>query len=171
MSQREVLATIEALLRDETQGLRATVESLATSLTDLAPADPGPYSSEFTFYRGQLPGTRPTNGGGNVMLRPTRWQPNSRYTGMVQREASASIEIGFECFGMSAADNVNEATLVATALAQVLDRIRDYSDAHKATVVDFVPDSPMDFSFGDFEGPTSYGFIARFSIRELSVND
>lgn len=172
MSVRQTLAIVEALLQDDALGLRPTVERLAASLPNAPTGDPGPLSADFTFFRGQLPGIRPANGGGNVMLRPTRWNTNTRI-GADVREGTATIEIGFEYFGASPADNVDEVTLVATALAQCLDQLRDFSDAHRsefgACIVDVVPG--MDWSFGDFEGPSSYGFIARVAVQEFSVND
>jgi hypothetical protein len=34
-----------------------------------------------------------------------------------------------------------------------------------------VPENGVDVSFGDFEGPTSFGFLARISITEYSSDD
>lgn len=106
------------------------------------------------------------------MLRPVRWNTNERI-GADVREGTATIEVGFEYFAASPEDNVDEVTLVATALAQCLDQLRDFSDAHQSQfgscVVGLLPG--MDWSFGDFEGPTSYGFICRVSVSELSQND
>lgn len=170
MSQREVLALMDTYLKDETVGLSATVERLA-SLPNLSLGKPGPLSSGFNFYRGKLPGMRPAGGGGgNVMLRPVRWLPEvSDVVSNLLRVGMAAFEIGFETFTASPDDAVDEATLVATALAQMMDGLRAYSDAQQGTVE--AVQSPMDFSFGDFEGPTSYGFLARITITELSSHD
>jgi hypothetical protein len=177
MSQRQALAIVQALLEDETLGLRAKTEALASSLPNAPTGNPGPLSADFAFYRGALPGAlRPTTRG-NVMLRPVRWITNPRIgqdagSGGV-REGTAPIEIGFETFGASHEDNVDEATLVATALVQCLDGIREFADANKtrfgACVVGIAPG--MDFSFGDFEGPASYGFLARITVEEESQDD
>lgn len=171
MSARQTLAIVEALLMDETVGLRARTESLAATLPNAPTGDPGPLSSDFTFYRGQLPGLRPANGGGNIMLRPMRWITNRRI-GADVREGMSSIDIGFEYFGASPRDNVDEISLVSTALAQCLDGLRDFADAHitefGAGIVDV---AGMDWTFGDYEGATAYGFICRLSVEEYSVTD
>jgi hypothetical protein len=91
------------------------------------------------------------------------------------REGTAPILIGFETFSASHEDNIDEATLVATALVQCLvDQLADYSAAHETVYgkcVVGVPENGVDVSFGDFEGPTSFGFLARISITEYSSDD
>src|SRR4051812_6231614 len=119
MSQREVLRLVDLLLKDDSVGLSATVQSLAATLPNMALGNPGPLSADFTFYRGKLPGMRPASGG-NVMLAPVRWLPNPQYVpSNLVREAAVSFTIGFECFAASPDDNVDQATLVATAVAQL----------------------------------------------------
>lgn len=172
MSQRQTLAIVQALLEDESLGLRATVERLAATLPNAPTGDPGPLSADFAFYRGALPGVMRPATSANVMLRPVRWVTNPRLGGNV-REGVASIDVGFEMTSASLGDRVDEVALVATALVQCLDGLRDYSDAHAATygsvIVDVNPG--IDFSFADFEGPNTYGFLARFSVQELSKHD
>lgn len=169
MSMRQVLDIVDALLKDESVGLRATTERLAVSLPNVSPGNPEPVSGDFAFYRGKLPGIRPTNHRGNVMLRPARGNANNRLGGNV-REGAQVIDIGFETFGASDDDQVDEATLVLGALRQCLDGLREFSDANLArfgtSIIDV--DEAMDYRFGDFDGPTSYGFLATISIQEIS---
>lgn len=168
MSMRQVLDIVEALLQDETVGLRPLVERLAVSLPNAPTGDPGPISADFTYFRGHLPGLRPTNGGGNIMLRPQSGDAKNRLLEGA-REGVSRIEVGYETFG-SPEDNVNQATLVLTALRQCLDGLREFADANVArfgpSVVDV--DETMEYNFGDFDGPTVYGFLARFPITEWS---
>jgi hypothetical protein len=173
MSQRQTLAIIEALLRDEAVGLRARVESLSTTLPNAPTGNPGPLSADFEFWRGALPGVIRPSTRGNVMLRPVRWVTNTRIGNDV-REGTAQVEIGFETTSASHEDNVNEAMLVADALARCLDGLYDYAEANKTTyglVIVGIPERGIDISLGDFEGVVTYGFLARITIQEYSLTD
>lgn len=172
MSQRQVLSIVDAMLKDDTYGLAAKIDALALALPGAPLGQPGPLSSQLTFYKGKLPGIRPTNGGGNVMIRPARWVTNTRIADTL-REGSAPIEVGYETFSASDNDNVDQATLVATALVQCFDSLVEYGYVHRKDFGDCIKNvaEGIDFSFGDFEGPTSYGFICRATIQEVSSDD
>lgn len=172
MSLRETVQTIEDLLKDESLGLRPRYESFLDAQGLLG--QPGPFRSDFNFVKWTLadrarPTTRP-----NVMVRPRRWVTSLRYSGTPLRDSGDVIEIGFETFSASPDDVQNELIYVATALAQTLDGLREYSDARGGTVIDiasFAEGRQLDFEMGAFSGATSNGFICRFTVNEESQND
>jgi hypothetical protein len=82
------------------------------------------------------------------------------------RDAFVDIEIGYEYFGGVLTQIQNNVAIVATALAQVLDQLRAYSDAHAGTIIEV--DNSVRYDFGQFAGPTSHGFIATITVQERS---
>jgi hypothetical protein len=60
-------------------------------------------------------------------------------------------------------------SLAAVALAQVLDGIREYSDATNGSIIDLEGTQPILFQFGEFDGATSSGFIAAITLTERST--
>lgn len=164
MSQRDVLATTDALLRDPAAGLTAKVDALVVLETDSL-GDIG-IRSDFNFVKWALRGVANPSQSPNVMLRPRRWSPDQKLPGKPQRDARGEIEIGFETFGTDPAEIQENVTMVATGLAQCIDGLRDYSDAHGGTVLDV--EDPLVFEFGEFAGPASAGFLARVRVLERS---
>lgn len=157
MSQQQILATVQALLEDATEGLAARTTALA--------AGDARIRSDFHFVPWQLSDRPHPTQQPNVMLRPRQWQPGLRRLTTI-RDAQVAIEIGYEYFGTDAQAIQDNVTLVATALAQVLDGLRDYSDAHGGTVIDVL--DPLTFAFGQFSGPTSNGFLCTVTLEERS---
>jgi hypothetical protein len=169
MSQRQVKAIVLAMLQDDDVGLRAMTERCATELPNAPQGNPGPFSAQFVFYRSALPGAMRPMTAGNVLVSSARWITNPRYADTELREGAAQILIGYEYASASHEDNVDQVDLVATALVRCMDGLRAYADAHLvaygASVVDVAAGS--DFSFGDFEGATTFGFLSRWQIMEV----
>lgn len=166
MSVFDVLRTVRDCLADDVVGLSAAVKALAG--TGEIGADK--IRTEFVFVAWKLSGapntTRATTTP-NVMLRPMKWDPTLKRAQL--RDALVRIEIGIEWFDADAQVIQDNVSLGATALARVMDGLRDYSDAHGGTVIDVL--DPMEFFFGDFEGPASSGFLARIQIQERSTHE
>ena len=158
MSQKQVLATVEALLQDGARGLTAKATALA--------AGDGTIQTNFRFVRWALAGTMQPATAPNVMVRPGAWRPQTRNDANPHRDAFAAIEIGYEFFGADPDAIQANVALVATALAQVLDELVDYADDTGGTIANI--EEPIEFLFGQFTGPTSHGFLARVTVFERS---
>jgi hypothetical protein len=169
MSQRQVLTVLDALLQDAEQGLGITVDRLSSAMGAGATL-----RSDFNFGTWALPGIAQPTTRGNVVLRPIAWRPMPLYADRI-RDAECDIEISFETFAAEPNDITNEVLLVSLALTKVLDQLREYSDkmvASYGTVIDLTGDPPRyAFSYGEFAGPTSNGFVCRFSLNERSTSD
>jgi hypothetical protein len=159
MSQHQVLALLDDCLKDASVGLAARVAALApTSLK------PTLIRTEFNFVPWKLSGVMQRTNVPNAMTRPGQWHAKLKQAG--GRDALSVVQFGVEWFDADAITLQENVTITATALAQVLDGLRDYSDAHGGTVIDVL--DPIDFQFGEFTGPTSSGFLATITIEERS---
>lgn len=159
MSVPQLLTALNGVLADPVLGLTART-------TALAAGDPR-IQTAFTYAAWALDGgmriaTRP-----NVMVRPRLWMPATTRADGGHRDARGRFEIGYEFFGAVLADIQDNVAIVATALAQVLDSLREYSDLHGGTVIEI--EDGTQFDFGQFTGPTSHGFIATVTIIERSA--
>jgi hypothetical protein len=167
MSRREVLNTVNALLRDDALGLRSMTELLAAR-SDAPLGNPGPFSADFDFVEwSNKTVIRPTSTG-NVMVKPGRFAAQSKYDTAPDREGRVQILIGYETYGASIEDVHNQQELVIAATLLVLDQLRAYSDTHSGTIIDFVDAITFD---PDDDGATWGGFICDFSVNERSTND
>lgn len=158
MSQLEILATFDALLTDATRGLQAKAAALAAGDTEIM--------STFELVPWALAGTMRPATQVNVMLRPGSWRADAKNIARPERDAVAQVEIGVELFAADPVVIQKNVTLIATALAQVVDDIVDYARETGGTIYDV--DDPMEFLFGQFTGPTSHGFLARVTVLERS---
>lgn len=159
MSVLQVLATVNGLLADDALGLAERVSALAAGDTPRIRAD-------FTFVPWALESPLKDTRSPNVMTRPRNWRPEVKKGDTAHRDAWVDLEIGYEYFGGVLADIQDNVAIVATALAQVLDSLRAYSDAHAGTV--FEVEDSVRYDFGQFAGPTSHGFIATITVQERS---
>jgi hypothetical protein len=167
MSRREVLNTVNALLRDDALGLRAMTEAVAGH-ADAPLGQPGPFSSDFNFVPWSNDRVIQPTSRGNVMVKPGRFAAKSKYTTAPDREARVQIFIGYECYGASIEDVHNQQELVIGATLLVLDQLRYYSDANRGTIADFEGDIVFD---PDDDGATWGGFVCDFTVNERSLND
>jgi hypothetical protein len=160
MSIQQLLATTQACLADDGVGLAVRVDALAST----AAIPPEKIRTDFAFVAWKLAGTLQSSRTPNIMLRPVRWSPVVKQQN--HRDAPALVEIAGEWFDADPIVLQENIALAAAALAQTLDGLRDYSDAHQGTVIDVL--DPMDFRFGDFPGGASAGFTATIQILERS---
>lgn len=118
--------------------------------------------TNLNFVKWKLAGRPQPASGANVMLRPLTWDVEQIRGNL--RDSDVRIQIAYETFDADPDAIQDNITLAMTALVQCLDRLRDWSDAHDGTVVDIT--EPIAFAIGEFDGPTSSGFIATVTIRE-----
>jgi hypothetical protein len=160
MSISQVIATVTACLEDPLVGLSARVAALA----DTEAEDPQRIRTEFASRKWKLAGVMQPSGQPNVMVRPGRW--SARLKQANHRDGVVLVEIGAEWFDANVDVLQENITIAAAALAQVLDGLRAYSDAHSGTVIDVL--DPIEYVFGEFTGPASSGFTATTLIEERS---
>lgn len=159
MSMQQLLDTVSGALQDDDVGM-------AVKLTALADGD-ACVRSDLTFARWALTGSLNDARGPNMAVRPIAWSPDTKVSDQGHRDAAAQIEVSYEYFGSDLDTIQRNVALAATALAQVVDELRAYSDAHDGTIIEVV--DPMGFTFGDYAGPTSHGFKATITLTERST--
>ena len=159
MSQAQVLETTRALFEDPALGLRAKVIALAAG-------DPA-ILTDFAFVKWALAGTMQAATKVNVMIRPGSWRPDVKNQGRPHRDAFAQFEVGLELFAADPDTIQANVALMATAVAQVIDELVEYSADTGGTIADV--DDPIEFLFGQFATPTSHGFLARVTVFERST--
>jgi hypothetical protein len=158
MSMAQLLETIDDALQDDAVGLSSKLIALAGGDARVR--------SNVKFEAWALSGTLTDARRPNVAVRPLAWEPDTKTSDVGHRDAAAQIEIGYECFDADLdAIQINVA-LAATAVAQVIDGLRAYSDAHQGTIIEVL--DPVRYTFGDFAGATSHGFTATISLVERS---
>lgn len=162
MSVLDVIATVRDCLADELVGLSAKVGTLAGFA-----ADPTAIRLDFHFVQWKLGGVPQTATQPNVMLRPKRWLTGQKRA--AQRDGVVVLELAIEWFDADVDVLQDNITITSVALARVLDGLRDYSDAHGGTVIDVL--DPIDYVYGEFEGPVSSGFVATIQIEERSSHE
>lgn len=164
MSVREVIATVRDCLRDDVVGLAPAVTALAGGADK-----PERVRTDFNFVKWKLSGAvnlQPTTAP-NVMLRPKKWTSDVKQAN--HRNGRVFIEVGFEYFDAETDVLQDNITIGAVALARAIDGLRAYSDAHGGTIIDVV--DPIQYVFGEFEGPASSGFLATIELEERSVHE
>ena len=159
MSMAELLGTVDGALKDPVVGISAKAALLAE--------ENGAVRIDVAFVKWALAGTMQDTRAPNVMLRPRRWLPTGNLYDTGMRDASAQIDIGYEYFGTDAIAIQDNVVAMATALAQVIDALRQYSDDHGGTIIEVA--DPILFEFGQFTGPVSNGFLATITLLERSM--
>lgn len=161
MSARQVLALVDELLKDQAEGFEVTLAALIA-------ADPPalPLRAETDVSR-----LRPAS----TVMRPTTTPRISAHLRAatattiqpLQRDGKVTIDLHYETFEADEEVLEMQVAYAASAAAKVmLDHLREYSDAHGGTVVEV--DDEIGFTFGQFDGPVSAGFIASVKITERS---
>ena len=169
MSASQVLTTLRAALEDEATGMAAKAEALKGADGSL-----NRVRTDYQWVRWSLTDRMQTTGQPNVAVSVRRVLTEQRLATFPSRDGIWSIEIAFECFaGDDQALIEDSVTTAATALLQVLDGLREYSDANAGTVLEInaAEGQPsIDIQFGDFAGPVaSFGFLCRFTVLERST--
>lgn len=154
----QILFTVDGALQDPTLGLSARIAALK-GVDDRIRDD-------VQFKAWAMAGTMTDTRAPNVMLRPRRWLATSKASDTGHRDADAQLDIGYEYFGGDPQHIQDNVALVATALVQVIDELRAYSDATGGTIIDVT--DPVLFEFGQFAGPVSNGFLATLTLTERS---
>lgn len=159
MSLSQVLSTLDAALQDGVAGLAVKAAALAAAqgLANIR-VD---YVFEKWLLAGELhPANFPRI---SYTLAPgvaTLMLPNEG-----KRDADWGIDINYEFFSSDATDIQNNIGIHATAVLQVLDHLREYSDAHAGTIAQVR--EPVGFRFGSFSGISSAnGFTLTVVISE-----
>jgi hypothetical protein len=159
VSMDEILTTADELLKDDALGLSARV-------LDLAAGDAS-VRADFAFGKWALAGTMNDTRSPNLMLRPGTWSATAKRSDLGHRDARGQIVLGYEFFGADPLAIQRNVALLATAIAQVIDQLVDYSVATGGTIYEV--EDPIDFAFGQFAGPTSNGLIATITVLERST--
>lgn len=161
MSARQVRKLAQALLKDPVQGLSQAVAALA-----LAEGVSG-LSTDFNFVRASLSGKMLPSGQPNIAVRARGWRPDQKLRSP-QRDSLVTLEVMAEFTGADPAQIEDQLEITAIAVAQVLDSLRSYSDAHNGTVLDV--QDPISFDIGQFGGPTTTdGFVCQATVMERST--
>jgi hypothetical protein len=159
MSMRQVLATLFAALNDNVTGIaaRAAVvaagDGLANVRTDYVI---GPWVLSGELHPATYPriSIGPATGATTLMVPPE-----------TKRDGEWTFDISFETFDADPINIQDNTATTATALLQVLDTLREYSDAHAGTVAQVR--EPISFRFGNFGGISSAnGFVCTATISE-----
>jgi hypothetical protein len=165
VSARQVLTLADALMRDNAKGFVATLAALLLadppaggvqlrSATDISRMTAAPSMAKAAQPRLAL-----TLRGAAANGAP---QPG------LQRDGRVTLDARYETFEADAERRELQIAYAAAAFSRVIaENLRDYSDAHNGTVVEV--NDPLSFTFGEFEGPASSGFIASISITERST--
>lgn len=159
MSMPQILATIEGALNDPVLGLSAAASALAD--------DDARIRVDFLLIKWALAGTITDARSPNIMVRPRRWLAQTKLPDTLHRDAEAQVDFGYENFSSDTQTLQDNIAIVATALAQVIDRLREYSDATGGTIIEVL--DPVQYDFGQFAGPTSHGFLATITLLERST--
>lgn len=159
MSMAQLLETLDGALQDDAAGLSAKLVALG--------GGDGRIRADVAFGAWALTGTMTDARQPNVATRPVSWTPDTKVSDQGHRDAAAQIEVGYEYFGADLEAIQLNVALAATALAQVIDQLRAYSDAHDGTIIEVL--DPVRYTFGDFAGATSHGFTATISLVERST--
>jgi hypothetical protein len=160
VSAREVLQTVDGLLADPAMGFVVTLAALIAT-------DPPsvPIVSDTAISRrrpdGQLVNTTRPNLSVNLAgAESTLVQPG-------QKDGRVQLRARYECFHADEETLELQLAYAAAAFSKMItEYVREYSDAHGGTIVE-VADT-IGFSFGEFDGPVSAGFIATFTVIERS---
>lgn len=159
MSMRQVLTTLTAALNDSNAGLAASAAMIASadSITD--------YITGVNLEPWALSGNMKTSTQNNVAVSPRGWDADLQKQAGEIRDARTQFQVAFESFAADPSVTQDTVSVFASALMQVLDSLREYSDANEGTVI--LVEEPVSFTFGPFTGGSqSAGFIANAVIRE-----
>lgn len=159
MSIHQVIATLRGALADPMTGLAVRAEALANDASIVG------LSLDLNFERWFLSGNMQQATRANVSVSPRGWDALLKQQAGEIRDARVQLQIGYEVFQSDPQVIEDHVSTYAAALMQVLDRLREYSDANNGTVV--LVEEPVSFQFGPFTGASqSGGFIASAVIRE-----
>lgn len=159
MSMQQILATFQGALTDDDIGLSAQLATLANGDTRIR--------TDFTFVEAGAPENAMMDARKpNVTTQSRRWMATSKASDTGHRDADAQVDVLYEFFGSDREIMELNRANAATALAMVVDQLRQYSDQHDGTIIETV--DPINYEFGTFPGATSSGFRATITLSERS---
>lgn len=168
MSASQVLQTVKDAIADEVSGLAVKAEALkaldAPALSRVR--------TDYNVVPHSLSDRMQPTGQPNVAVSVRRYMADQQLSNAPTRDALAELQVAVEYVEADQQVIEDSASLTATALLQVLDGLREYSDANGGTVLDLSTQGAgmqVDVQFGRFDGPVqSFGFVARFTVMERS---
>lgn len=164
MAIDQVIATVNALLQDASEGLAPRV----TALLALRGLAPDAVRTDPFFDEWLLAGKMHPAGAPRVLVRPQRTIANQVPFPGNTRRADVALVVQFRYFAAEVVEIERAAGLYGTALLMALDGLDAYSRAQGGTVMDL--HDPITIDFGTFDGtPTSGGWEAAFTLLEDSA--
>lgn len=163
MSERQVVAIMRAVLKDDTDGLAAAMLTIA-SAESLDAIDTAIYFPKWISAGTFQPGFSSV-----VTVVPFRSESDVRDVDArpVQRDGNVMVRITYEIQLADQSALEDNVLVAAAALRGVLDSLTIYSDSNSGTVQGVV--SPMAFEFGTFESDqngSAGGFVCTVTILE-----
>lgn len=153
----DVIKTLGDALADPVTGLAAKAVALTGALLDIR--------TDYRFQPWVLSGELKMAGQPNVAIAPTSGAANLKYPQQTMRDGEWRIDISVEFFDADPQTIMDNVGVTVTALFQVLDTLREYSDAHGGTILQVF--EPVGLRFGQFAGvSTTNGFTATATIQE-----
>lgn len=162
MSLKQVLDTTKDAFSDPVTGLQARADAVAL-------ANALSVVTEYRLEKWMLSGEMKPGGIHNVAIAPANLAANLMLPHESQRDAVYTLAIGFETFSADTSALEDTVLVFSQAVLQVLDTLREYSDAHGGTILQVF--ETVSISFGTYTGggATSSGFTASVNIQERST--
>ena len=167
MALDDLVDVTKGALQDDAIGLAMMMRELARlkRYTDI--------ETDLTFTEWFLSDRMKPTGKPNVFVVGTGWTPTTvnPVQRSVRREARGQIRLGYEIVRSDPARLQRNVAVAMTAMMQVIDVLRDYSDRVHGTIVGVI--NPVSFTPGDFPSqggrmPTTYGFTGTLTVLEYS---
>jgi hypothetical protein len=153
----DVIKTLSDALQDVATGLAVKAVALTGALPNIR--------TDYVFAPWILSGEMKMAGAPNVAIAPTIGAANLKIPAETQRDGEWRLDISVEFFDADPVTIMNNVGVSVTALFQVLDTLREYSDAHGGTIMQVM--EPLSLRFGQFAGASSTnGFTLTATIQE-----
>jgi hypothetical protein len=153
----DVIQTLSDALQDPATGLTAKANALTGALQNIR--------TDYFYEKWVLSGQLKMAGQPNVAIAPTAGAANLKIPAQTLRDGEWRLDISVEFFDADPQVIMDNVGIATTALFQVLDTLREYSDAHGGTVMQVL--EPVGLRFGQFAGVSSTnGFTATATIQE-----
>lgn len=157
----DVIKTLGDALADGVTGMgvRAAALAAAAGLLDIR--------TDYRFQPWILSGEMKMAGQPNVAIAPAIGAATLKIPAETHRVGEWRLDISVEFFDADPQVITDNVGIAVTALFQVLDTLREYSDAHGGTIRQVV--EPVGLRFGQFAGASSTnGFTVTATIQEES---
>lgn len=163
MSDFAIIETTRAACEDPSNGLAARMSAIAAKRGVLSML-----RIKLWFQPWLLTGSQRPGFAANVSVAPFRSLAEVRDVDAqpIQRDAAATIQIGYEFFSADEKEIASNVLITAAALLQVLDSLPDYSEANGGTIQGIY--GQPSFEYGPFSNgkAASAGFLCTVTILE-----